>query len=126
MQIGGPPHRPIFKSDLNIKAWSMGSKQFPAVSVLGTGRSKKAAEHDAADQALLELKNVGSLAWPVEALPITSPISRQSRIVTGCKPKENALMVLEAARSTQKSERAMELLAELFAELSRSIASHGV
>ena len=80
---------PKFQTDVNISAWSKTGQSIPAVCVKGTGPSKKAAEHDAAEQALLALESVTGLTWPKESL---NTISRSKNMHSVTAPQHNALM----------------------------------
>jgi Double-stranded RNA binding motif len=106
---------PSFQSTVKIMDWQWGNKRFPAVNAIGTGRSKKMAEQEAAEQALVKLKEVDGLDWPNEVL--TFP-SRSTYHLHGMNQLEqNDILLIQALRSRSRSERAMELLTELFAEL---------
>ncbi|KAL4552504.1 hypothetical protein Ndes2526B_g02438 [Nannochloris sp. 'desiccata'] len=96
-KIGGPVHMPIYESIVTIMGWQMGiSKMIPTVAGQGQGNSKKQAEHEAAVEALLELKKVDGLAWPNLFL------TPKSRSYPAFQPmpqpgQQNAFMLIEAA-----------------------------
>jgi hypothetical protein len=70
---------PIYESTVTIMSWQFGaSNAIPTCAAKGQGRSKKLAEHEAAVEVLLQLKNIPGLGWPT--LDVTPKI-RPSRLL---------------------------------------------
>ncbi len=86
---------PIYESTVTIMSWQLGvSNQIPTCAGRGQGRSKKLAEHEAAVEALLQLKEIPGLGWPniyvtpkVRPCPVFYDVPEQQR---------NAPLLIEA------------------------------